>query len=131
MHMQILIVDRQRAGWRQRNCSIYGINTLPEQLLVKINAAPSFAVKRIRYVKLCARISLRWIGALPFVASRTKLLTPEEAESRVELFLIDLVSTCSHLSTGCHFFERARFRGIDPDDERRVCDRESEAGDLN
>jgi hypothetical protein len=91
---------------------------LSEQLLVKINPAPTFAVKRIRHVKLRARISLRWICALPFIASRTKLLTPKEAESGIEFFLVDLVSACSDLSAGGDFFEGSRFRGIDPDDER-------------
>ena len=102
-----------------------------EQLLVKINPPPTFAVKRIRYVKLCLGISLRWVCALPFVASRTKLLTPEEAESGIELLLVDLVSAGGDLSTGCDFFESTRLRGIDPDNERSVCDRESEPDDFN
>jgi hypothetical protein len=102
-----------------------------EQLLVKINPAPTLAIKRIRDVKLCAGIALRRICALPLVASRTKLLTPEETESGIEMFLVDLVSACGDLSAGRRFFEGSRFRGIDPDDERRVCERESEANDLN
>jgi hypothetical protein len=104
---------------------------LLKQLLIKINAPPTLAVKRIGYVELRAGISLRRIRLLPFDASRTKLLTPEEVESGIEFFLVDFVSAGGDLSTGRHFFEGARFRGIDPDDERSVCDRECEAGDLD
>ena len=131
MHMQVWIIDRQRAGWRQGDCSVYCLHTLLEQLLVKIKAAPTLAVKRIRDIELCAGVSLRRICLLPFVACRTKLLTPEEAKSGIEFFLVDFVSAGGDLSTGRHVFEAARFRGIEPDDERSVCDRESEAGDLN
>ena len=102
-----------------------------EQLLIKIKAAPTLSVKRIRYVELCAGISLRWVRLLPFDASRTKLLTPEEVETGIEFFLVDLVSAGGDLSTGRHFFEGARFRGIDPDYERSICERESEAAELN
>src|SRR5215210_5442943 len=131
MHVQVRIVDLQRAGWRQCDCSIHCLHTLLEQLLVKIDAPPTLAVKRIRYVELCMGISLRRICALPFVASRAKLLTPEEVESGIKIFLVDLVSAGGNFSTGRHFFECAWFRGVDPDDERSVCDRESEAGHLN
>src|SRR5215211_6691910 len=117
MHMQVRIIDRQRAGWRQRGCSVYCLHTLLEQLLVKIKAAPTLAVKRIRDVELCAGISLRRICLLPFVARRTKLLTPEEAECGIEFFLIDFVSAGGDLGTGRHVFEAARFSGVDPDDE--------------
>src|ERR1041384_6655886 len=131
MHVQVRIVDRERADRRECDCSIHCLHTLLEQLLVKINAAPALAIKRISYVELCAGVSLRRIGALPFIAGRTKLLTPAETESRVEVFLVDLVSASGHFSTGRHLFEGARFSGIDPDDERSVCEREYEAGDLN
>jgi len=131
MHMQVRIIDRQRAGWRQCDGSVHCLHALLEQLLVKIKAAPTLAVKRIRDVELCARISLRRICLLPFVAGRTKLLTPEEAECGIKFFLVDFVSAGGDLSTGRHVFEAARFGSIDPDDERSVYDRESEAGDLN
>src|SRR5829696_8277190 len=100
MHVQVRIVDRQRTGWRQCDCSIHCLHTLLEQFLVKINPPPTLAEKRIRDVELCAGISLRRICLLPFPASRTKLLAPKEAESGIEFFLVDLVSAGRHLSTG-------------------------------
>ena len=131
MHVQVRIIDGQRAGCRQIDCSIHCLYTLFEQLLIKVKAAPTLAVKGIGYVELCAGISLRRICLLPFDASRTKLLTPEEVESGIEFLLVDLVSAGGDLSTRRHFFEGARFRSIDPDDERSVCDRENEADELN
>src|SRR4030095_6077613 len=92
---------------------------------------PPLSQKRIRNVELCASISLRRICALPFVASRSKLLTPEEVKRGIKICLIDLVSTGSDLSAGRHFFEGARLRGIDPNDERRVRERDCETRDLN
>jgi hypothetical protein len=77
------------------------------------------------------RVALRGFRALPFIASRPELLTAKEVESRIEFFLVDLISAGRNLNTGCHFAESAWLSGIDPDDERTVGERDNEACDLN
>src|SRR3954466_2197961 len=131
MHLQVWIIDRQRARRRQRNSSIHCLDTLLEQFLIEINASPTLSIKRVGDVELRARISLRWIGLLPFFASSTKLFATEKVESGIEFLLIDFVSAGSNRSARRHFSERARFSRIDPNYERSICDRACKPDDLN
>ena len=116
----------------QGDGSIHRLDTLPEQVLVRVDASPTLAVERIRYVELCAGIcpapGLRCCQSSRAARNCSRR---KSVESGIELFLVDLISAGGDLGTGRHFCEGAWLSGIDPDDERSVCERDSEARDLN
>src|SRR4026207_1467896 len=131
MHAQIRIVHCKRARGCKSDGAVDCLQALLKQLLVVIKTAPAFAVKGISDIELCPRIALRRVCALPFVASRTKLFSPEQIKCGIKFFLIDLVSAGSNFSAGRHLLKRAGLGSIDPDNDHGVSDRECETRDLN
>ena len=64
-------------------------------------------------------------------SSGAKLIAPEQLETVVKLFLIDLVDSGNNLSIGCDFFQRAWLGGVDPNDESRVHDGPDKPSDFD
>src|SRR5688572_6084268 len=111
MHLKILIINGQR-NRRECNGAIHSLESLPEQVLVVVNTSPPFTIKGVGNVKLCLRIRLGGIGALPFISRCTKLLTMKQRQCGVELRLINLVGTGGYLRAGSHFLKTAWLRRI-------------------
>ena len=95
MQLQILIGNGQRSG-SKRYRAVDWFKALLKQILIVINAPPTFPIKCVSNVKLRRWILLCWICALPLVTSGSKLLTSKKGESSIKLFLINLVGAGSN-----------------------------------
>src|SRR5687767_7853128 len=76
-HLEILILHGERCR-REGNCPIDCFQALPEQILIVVNAPPTFPVERVGDIKLCLWVTLGWVSALPLVARGAELLAPKE-----------------------------------------------------
>jgi hypothetical protein len=111
MHLEILVIDLQRSG-REFNRPVHRCKSLLKKILIVVNTPPSFAVESISDVKLCRRITLGGVSALPFVSSGAKLLPTKQGQRRIKLFLVYLVSARRHLRSGGNLCKTARLGGI-------------------
>src|SRR5258707_14504273 len=117
MHLQVWIVHRERSLGREFDCTINLLQPLTEQVLIVIDAAPTFTIKSVSEIELSPCIALRRIGLLPLFAGGAKLLAAKKRERGIKLFLIHLIRAGSNGCAVCHFTERTRLRRINPDNE--------------
>src|SRR4029079_1843228 len=111
MQLQILIRNSERRR-RERSRPIDCFQSLLEQILIVVNAPPTFTIEGVGDIELRCRITLGGVSALPLIARGAKLLASKERERGLKLLLIDLVSTGRHLSSGGHLLEAARLGRI-------------------
>jgi hypothetical protein len=97
VHLQIRIINCQRAVWRQVDRPIDCLQPLLEKRIVVIDATPALSVGGVANIELRTRIALGRIGAGPLVTRRAKLIATKECQAAVKLFLIDLVDPGSDL----------------------------------
>src|SRR5258708_11441177 len=106
MQLQILIINSERSG-RHCNGTVDRFKTLLEQVLIVIQAPPTFTIKGVCDVKLRPWITLSRVSALPLVTRGAELLAAKERERGIRLLLIYLVRDRRNLTSGCHFLEPA------------------------
>src|SRR5882724_12111673 len=106
MHLQVWIVYSERSRWSECDCMIYFLQPLLEQILIVIDAAPAFAIKRVGEIKLSPCIALGRIGLLPLFAGCPKLIEPKKRERGTKLLLIHLIRASSDRCAVCHLTER-------------------------
>src|SRR5260370_27559884 len=103
MHLQVWIVHRERSLGREFDCTINLLQPLTEQVLIVIDAAPTFTIKSVSEIELSPCIALRRISFLPLFAGVAELLSAKERERCIKPFLIHLIRARSHVCAAFHF----------------------------